>query len=168
MKKFNTKVQMMDAGMVMFRSKLNFGQAIGQVKAEMSEYGKVYTAVELSDITLPESTGDFDLFLCWSSIWRIRYISCHIENAGENTGGEEPVCRYAATFKEGNRSSVLRGVTMLAGIAILTFCIFATRSLTLAVADVLCICYIGYRWITPSRLARTVVQDLMARVKEIR
>ena len=41
MKDMNIKVQMMDAGMTLFETKEGFGNTLGQVKAEMEEYGKV-------------------------------------------------------------------------------------------------------------------------------
>lgn len=106
MKKFDGKVQMLDAGMVLFETKSDFGDTLGQVKAEMEVYGKVLKPADLSEAELPESTGECDLFLDWSSIWRVRYISCHLESAD---GGESDPHRYAATFKEGNRSTMLRG-----------------------------------------------------------
>ena len=171
------KVQMMDAGMVMFRSKLGFGQAIGQVKAEMREYGKVYTAAELAETAVPESTGDFDLFLVWSVAWRVRYISCRVESAGEGAARDadasgsadtgESVHRYAVTFRDGNRSTPLRGAAMTLCIVILILCIFKTGSIVLTAADIILIGYVCFRWHTPSHRARTVVMDLMARVKAI-
>ena len=82
MKDMNIKVQMMDAGMTLFETKEGFGNTLGQVKAEMEEYGKVLKANELEGVALPESTGDYDLFMNWSTIWRVRYISCHLESAG--------------------------------------------------------------------------------------
>lgn len=167
----------MDAGMVMFRSKLGFGQAIGQVKAEMQEYGKVYTAADLAETAVPESTGDFDLFLVWSAAWRVRYISCRAESAGEgavrNADGCEPtdagesIHRYAVTFREGNRSTPLRGAAMTLCIAILILCIFKAGSIILAAADIILIGYVCFRWITPSHKARSVVRNLMERVKAV-
>ena len=77
------KVQMMDAGMTLFESEQNYGNALGQVKAELEVYGNVLKPCELADAALPESTGDCDLFLDWSTFWRVRYISCHLESAGE-------------------------------------------------------------------------------------
>ena len=94
---------MLDAGMTLFKSGENFGNTLGQVKAEMEVYGKVLKPSEIADVVLPESTGDCDLFLNWSTFWRIRYISCHLESSGDG---------YAATFKEGNRSTTFRGIVM--------------------------------------------------------
>lgn len=55
---FNKKVQMLDAGMTLFKSGENFGNIFGQVKAEMEVYGKVLKPSEIADVMLPESTGD--------------------------------------------------------------------------------------------------------------
>lgn len=68
MKKFDGKVQMLDAGMVLFETKSDFGDTLGQVKAEMEVYGKVLKPADLSEAELPESTGECDLFLDWSTI----------------------------------------------------------------------------------------------------
>lgn len=94
MKKFDGKVQMLDAGMILFEAKSDFGDTLGQVKAEMEVYGKVLKPADLSEAELPESTGECDLFLDWSSIWRVRYISCHLESADGGESGSSPLCGY--------------------------------------------------------------------------
>lgn len=68
MKKFDGKVQMLDAGMILFETKSDFGDTLGQVKAEMEVYGNVLKPADLSEAELPESTGECDLFLDWSTI----------------------------------------------------------------------------------------------------
>lgn len=161
--RLDTKVQMMDAGMALFRSNLSFGQAMGQVKAEMQEYGKVYTAAELTDTAVPESTGEFDLFLCRSTVWRTRYISARVESAGKGRSEDagEVAQRYAVTLREGNRSTPLRGAVMTLGIAALVLCIFLTGSILISVLDIILIGCVCFRWITPSHQARKVVRDLL-------
>ena len=67
MKKFDGKVQMLDAGMVLFETKSDFGDTLGQVKAEMEVYGKVLKPADLSEAELPESTGECDTS---PAIWR--------------------------------------------------------------------------------------------------
>ena len=100
MRKFDTRVQMMDAGMKLFESENGFGTCIGQVKANLKETGKVLEARELEGIALPGSTGDFDLFVDRSNLWRKKYVSCRIEYAGEREEGGKTIFRYAASFRE--------------------------------------------------------------------
>ena len=70
MYKTDKKTLMMDAGMTMFESTDNFGLCLGQVKAEMSEYGKVLTQYDIDSTEVPESTGEFDFFLDRTTFWR--------------------------------------------------------------------------------------------------
>lgn len=110
------KVQMMDAGMVLFTSEKPFGTVLGGIKAEMSGYGVVKRANEISDGDIPDTAGECDLFVDWSTPFRWRAISCKLEDAGtagRNDDGEE-MRRYAASFKEGNRN---RGVKVTLVIA---------------------------------------------------
>lgn len=163
MKKFDGKVQMLDAGMVLFETKSDFGDTLGQVKAEMEVYGKVLKPADLSEAELPESTGECDLFLDWSTIWRVRYISCHLESAD---GGESDPHRYAATFKEGNRSTKLRGAVMavlLAGFVL--DIVFLHGVLNTICAVLLAALTTAYVWILPSRKAQKVVKALMKALK---
>ena len=55
MVQYDMKVQMMDAGMTLFESEQNYGNALGQVKAELEVYGNVLKPCELADAALPES-----------------------------------------------------------------------------------------------------------------
>lgn len=148
----------MDAGMTLFHSGSEFGDTLGQVAAEMKVYGNVLKPCDMDDAKLPESTGECDLFLDWSTPWRVRYISCKVENAGND--------RYAATFKEGNRSTVLRGAVM--------FCLlvsFAASALLAhgicAIAGIMMAGLTAYLWILPSRKARNTVRKLMDNLGKI-
>lgn len=108
------RVQMMDAGMVLFTSEKPFGTVLGGIKAEMSRYGVVRRANEISNGDVPDTTGECDLFVDWSTPFRWRAISCRLEDAGyagRNDDGEE-IRRYAASFKEGNRNRGVK-VTLL-------------------------------------------------------
>lgn len=167
MNDMNHKVQMMDAGMTLFSTEDNFGNTLGQVKAEMEEYGKVLKNNDLEGVSLPESTGDFDLFLEWSTVWRVRYISCHLESAGEQVEDGKTVYRYAATFKEGNRSSAFRGIVMG---ALLIFSIadavFAPGLLNTLLGIVLA-GIVAYLWILPSRKAQKTVFSLMSNLRSL-
>ena len=61
------KVQMMDAGMVLFTSEKPFGTVLGGIKAELTKLGKVKRANEISPDELPDTTGECDLFVDWST-----------------------------------------------------------------------------------------------------
>lgn len=148
----------MDAGMTLFRAVSGFGDTLGQVAAELEVYGNVLKPCDMADAKLPESTGDCDLFLDWSTPWRIRYISCIVESAGKD--------RYAATFKEGNRSTVLRGAAM--------FCLLVSFAATALLGHGICaiagIIFAGltaYLWILPSRKAQNTVRKLMDNLGKI-
>ena len=100
------KVQMMDAGMVLFTSEKPFGTVLGGIKAELTKLGKVKRANEISPDELPDTTGECDLFVDWSTPLRWRAISCRLEDAGlvgTNADGEE-TRRYALCVKEGNKN----------------------------------------------------------------
>ncbi len=167
MKVYNGKVQMMDAGMIMFESEQNFGNVLGQVKAEMEVYGKVLRPSEIGDVQLPESTGECDIFLDWSTPWRVRYISCHLENAGEITRDGKALQRYAATFKEGNKSTVFRGCVMLVLLLGFVSGVFATDGALYTIINVVLAAFVAYLWILPSRKAQRVIAKLMASVKSL-
>ena len=106
MRKFDTRVQMMDAGMKLFESENGFGTCIGQVKANLKETGKVLEARELEGIALPSSTGAFARFVARLNLWRKKYLSCRIEYAGEREEGGKTIFRYAASFREIGRAHV--------------------------------------------------------------
>ena len=142
------ELQMMDAGSVLAETGEGFGSMIGCVKAELAEYGKVV------------ETEDQGFLLDFSNAWRIRRISCTVEDAGSagRTDSEDrEVRRYAVTFKEGNASGWLRKVffaVLLAALAILTFrCIFALAGLLFA----------AYWSIIPASSPRRVLSALKRR-----
>lgn len=150
MKAIDKRTQMMDAGMVLFEDNESFGNAIGRVRVLMERNGKVMGRQDIDAETLPESTGEFDLFQDWSSAWRTRYISCHVESAGEKDVNGVKTGIYAASFKEGSRNTRLRGVTMAFILVILLAAIFAVGNF---LVTVLCIALMGvtaYLWIRPS------------------
>ena len=98
------KVQMMDAGMVLFTSKKPFGTVLGGIKTEMARLGDVKRTNEISKDDIPDTTGECDLFVDWSTPMRWRAISCRLEDAGfagTDEEGEE-IRRYALCMKEGN------------------------------------------------------------------
>ena len=103
------RVQMMDAGMRLFQTEKPFGTVLGGIKTEMAKYGAVLRANETDPSMFPETMGDYDLFLDWSSATKYRYISCKVEDAGEvgTTDEGEPVHRYAVMLKEGNKNKPL-------------------------------------------------------------
>lgn len=135
----------------------------------MEVYGKVLKPADLSEAELPESTGECDLFLDWSTIWRVRYISCHLESAdgGESDphGGESDPHRYAATFKEGNRSTMLRGVVMAVLLAGFVLDIIFVHGVLNTICAVVLAALTAYVWILPSRKAQRVVKSLMKALK---
>lgn len=164
MTRFDTKVQMMDAGMTLFESEQNYGNTLGQLKAELEVYGNVLRPAEIAEAVLPESTGDCDLFLDWSTFWRVRYISCRLESAGETEKDGKTIYRYAATFKEGNRSSMFRGVVML--LVLLSFVVdaVAAHGFISTVLGMVLAALAAYLWILPSRKARRAVSELLAKL----
>lgn len=150
----------MDAGMTMFNSDDNFGPVLGQVKAEMAVYGTVHTPSE--GISVPDSVGEYDFFLDWSNLWRKRYISCHIESAGTVQNGDKVTNRYAALFREGNRSTALRGCTMALGILSALSCIILIHNAIAITGGLAFILFTAYRWIMPSSKAASTVNSIMS------
>ena len=63
---FNKKVQMLDAGMTLFKSGENFGNTLGQVKAEMEVYGKVMPPRSRKATGAPHSV-ELSWPYCWFS-----------------------------------------------------------------------------------------------------
>lgn len=162
MRKFDTRVQMMDAGMKLFESENGFGTCIGQVKANLKETGKVLEARELEGIAIPGSTGDFDLFVDRSNLWRKKYLSCRIEYAGEREEGGKTIFRYAASFREGNRSRGLRAVTMLVLMLLSAAAAVVFNSFISYLAGFAAIVAIACLWIMPSGEAVRTVRRLMS------
>lgn len=157
MGKFDKKTQMMDAGTVLFRSEGDFGSAIGKVKGTMQPYGKVWTASELDMETLPSSGRGCDLLLDWSTPWRTRYISCKVSASGDN---------WAAVFKEGNRSGILRSITFIALIVILlSLAVFGHPGFPGGLVSVVLCLILLYLWLVPSYKAVSTVREIMASLK---
>lgn len=168
MKKLDRKTQMMDAGTALFETKGGYGTVLGQLRAELAAYGRVFAPGDVPEEALPHSAGAFDLFLDYSTVWRTRYISCRIEDAGDSggrTGDGETIRRYAAEFKEGNRSTVLRAAVHLAVAAgLLAVSILPGPCLVSVLAAVL-ILPVLYLWIVPSRAARKTVGKLLEKTR---
>ena len=117
------KVQMMDAGMVLLTSVKPFGTVLGGVKAELAGLGNVRRSSEISHEDLPDTTGDCDLFVDWSTPLRWRAIACRLEDAGfagVNPDGEE-IRRYALCVKEGNKNRKGKVTAVLLIVALLLF-----------------------------------------------
>ena len=166
MRHIDRKAQMMDAGTALFRMEGGFGTALGQVKAEMAEFGQVRSVSDapvdqrharehVCDRDLPASTAHCDLFLDYSTPWRYRYISCLLEESGESGA-------YAATFKEGNRSTPLRAAAHILGsLLFLVLPLLSKAGGWLWLPGiVLSLCCL-YDWLRPSRRAQQVVQTLI-------
>lgn len=109
MTKFNKKLHMMDAGTALFRIEGGTGSALGQVKAEMASFGKVYTKNEFVPEELPDAASESDLVLDMSDAFVSCHICCKVENTGDNG--------YAAVFMEGNAPTKLSGICLLALVA---------------------------------------------------
>ena len=154
----------MDAGMALFETKDNFGLCLGQVKAELSEYGKVLTPKELEGIDIPESTGIYDFFIDRTTFWRKRYISCRVESAGEMEKDGDTVYRYALCLREGNRSTALRGIVMAVIILLAVSLLFLSHSLIAGILSVAVALIAGYCWVMPSSTASGTVKSIMNKV----
>lgn len=166
------KVQMMDAGMVLFTSEKPFGTVLGGIKAELTKLGDVKRSNEISIDELPDTTGECDLFVDWSSPLRWRAISCRLEDAGlvgHNSDGEE-IRRYAVSFKEGNKNRKGKVLLVLVAVAALILWGIAgvdgipgifTVSLGAAFAGgLLILC------LRPSVKAQNVIRNLIETVRE--
>ena len=166
------KVQMMDAGMVLFTSEKPFGTVLGGIKAELAKLGKVKRANEISPDELPDTTGECDLFVDWSTPLRWRAISCRLEDAGlvgTNADGEE-TRRYALCVKEGNKNrkgKVL--VTLLLAVIFIALGIFSIDGVagifTVLFGSVFVVAIVILA-LRPSAKAQKVVRDLLEVVRE--
>ena len=103
----DSKVKMMDAGMRLFETEKPYGTVLGGIKTEMAKYGKVLRTNELEGETLPGASVGCDLLLDRSTKYKVKYITCTLEDAGQTgtTPDGEPVRRYAASLKEGNKNT---------------------------------------------------------------
>lgn len=160
MYKTDKKTLMMDAGMTMFESTDNFGLCLGQVKAEMSEYGKVLTQYDIDSTEVPESTGEFDFFLDRTTFWRKRYISCRLESAGQREVDGETIYKYAVSFREGNRSTFFRGAVMTLIISGSIAGLFLSHGPAAAIIEIVIAAAAAYCWIMPSRTAPATVRSI--------
>lgn len=166
------RAQMMDAGMRLFQTEKPFGTVLGGINTEMAKYGKVLRANETDPSQLPDTTGDCDLFLDWSSAFKNRYISCKLEDAGMvgTTAEGEPVRRYAVTLKEGNTNKGLNKALAAAAIIIflaLAFIIGKGHPSFWIVLIFLSLgCCSAYRMLKPSKMATQLAKQLLEIFKE--
>ncbi len=168
----DNNVQMMDAGMVLFTSEKPFGTVLGGIKAELTKLGDVKRANEISMDELPETTGECDLFVDWSSPLRWRAISCRLEDAGlvgHNSDGEE-IRRYAVSFKEGNKNR--KGKVLAVFVAVVTLIIWGNVgvdgvpgifTVTLGIAFAVGLLILCLR---PSVKAQNVIRNLIGTVRD--
>ncbi len=169
MKKLNRKAQMMDAGTALFESKDGYGSVLGQVKAELKEFGSIGTPDDLPEGAVPPSTAEFDLFLDYSTPWRYRYISCRVEDAGDTgrtTDDGEPIRRYAITFKEGNRSTWLRILVHLIIMAAFLAGVILSGQWHLTLLAVVLGLFTFYQLLVPSKKAQQTVRLLIDKVSQ--
>ncbi len=164
---------MIDAGMVMFRTDKPFGTVLGGIMVEMKRKGSVKRYNEIDFSALPESAGDCDLFLDWSCPLRKRYISCRVEEIiGEDEQNEDgdPIHRYAASFKEGNRNTAARVILVCsAAAALLVAGVIGTGAvpkLITILAGIAAGAAILVTGLQPSTKARDYVRSLLNEVKE--
>ena len=156
---------MMDAGTALFESKDGLGTALGQVRAEMREFGEVFETSEVGVENLPHSTDKADFVLDISSSWRNRYVSCLVQDAGDTgrkTPDGEPVRLYAAVFKEGNKGTYFRDavyVVVLLYLFVDLFCF--TYQLFSTVCGIALILIVTFSWICPSRTAQRTVKEII-------
>jgi hypothetical protein len=165
-------VQMMDAGCVMFQTEKPYGIVLGGIKREMERYGKVLRRTEFSPDDVPETTGDCDLFLDWSSWHRVRCIACKLEDAGTvgRTDEGEEIHRYAASFKEGNANTpVRRAIAWGLSILLLLVSIFIKfpfpRFLAIIIAIALGLCFV-ILLLRPSPKAQKAIRSFCETLKE--
>lgn len=168
------KVQMMDAGMVLFQTEKPFGTVLGGIKTELLKYGKVLRRNEFNESELPETTGECDLFLDWSAPLRKRYISVRLEDAGTvgKTEDGEEIHRYAACLKEGNRCTATR-LVLAVGLVLLFGITGAIIPCPVPhwIMTILCLVpglYLAFKLVEPSRKAQKVVKELLGIIRQAR
>lgn len=144
-------VQLMDAGTAMFSMDGGFGTALGQVRAELREYGRVY------------DEGEF-IMLDFSTVWRKRMIACRLEDAGEGDGGKR---KYALVLKEGSGNTGLRTWTHLlaallfaAAMAVPHLIFPELANFVLSLVCTAGIVAAAYGWTCPSKASVRTVQKL--------
>lgn len=165
-------LQMMDAGMRLFETEKPFGNVLGGIKHEMESYGKVYRRSDSTPSMFPDSTGDCDLFLDWSTPLRKRCISCRLEDAGAagTTPEGEEIHRYAVSFKEGDRPTTLTRI--LTGISVVLWFVlllFVMRRLPLVIPIILAavISAVGaIRVLGPNKTSIQLVRQFLSTIEE--
>ena len=163
---------MMDAGMRLFQTEKPFGTVLGGIKTEMAKYGTVLRANETDPSMFPQTMGDYDLFLDWSSATKYRYISCKLEDAGEvgTTDEGETIHRYAVTLKEGNKNKPLNMILSAAAILVyiaLAFIIGKGHpSFWLVLIFLSLGCITAFRLLRPSKDATELIGKLLEIFKE--
>lgn len=98
------RVKMLDSGTALLCYCGGFGPMLGQVRAELSDFGtKVYTPRECDPSDFPPG-AEWDFFLDYSSPLRTRYLSCAVFDSGDTgrvDGEDRPVRRYAVEIRTG-------------------------------------------------------------------
>ncbi len=162
--------QMMDAGTRLFDSEKPFGTALGGIKTEMAKYGKVLRAKELEGETLPEASVGCDLLLDRSTKYKVKYITCVLEDAGTagTTSDGEPIRHYAVSLKEGNKNTNVGIYVALALILIWAMLgwFISHGSGWVTIGFALIGCYGAWRMLRPSQDNTTVVSELLKAFEE--
>ncbi|MBR5660531.1 MAG: hypothetical protein IKW99_03175 [Bacteroidales bacterium] len=168
----DSKVHMMDAGMRLFETEKPYGTVLGGIKTEMSQYGKVLRTNEIPKEGLPAASVGCDLLLDRSTKYKVKYITCTLEDAGPAgaTSDGEPVRRYAASLKEGNKNTNV-------GIYVALALVLIWAMLGWFISDgsgwiTICLALIGgygaWRMLRPSKDNLQVVTTLLEAFKDAR
>ncbi|MBQ0145491.1 MAG: hypothetical protein KBS78_10070 [Bacteroidales bacterium] len=166
------RVQMMDAGMMLFQTEKPFGTVLGGIKKEMLRYGKVLRRNEFELSELPESTDDCDLFLDWSCRLRKRYMAVRLEDAGTvgMTDEGEEIHRYAACLKEGNRNTTGRNILawgqFIALVAVGAMVATPLPRFITIIAGAAVGGFILFKLLEPSKKAQKAVSSLLSIIKD--
>lgn len=162
------KNQMMCCGTARFSRHEAFGPVLGQVKAELSEFGKVISGEEADPARIPATTGPCDLFLDASTPWRRRYIAAQVHSAGEEADGEETLHYYAVSLKEGHSSGWLRSALFIAAVCLSTAFAFSGlwRPWSGLIGLVLLLFFL-YRWIAPGRSSARLVGRILRKLESL-
>lgn len=149
---------MMDAGTALFRMEGGFGTALGQVRAELREFGQV-------------SDDGEDLVLELPGIWNDRRIICRLEATGDEGG----LHGYAAVFKEGSRNTRLKNIVHGTCAAVL-ICIpmivhIQFPELANPILSAVCAMAIlatAYSWIRPDTVPVRTVNALIGKISGLK
>lgn len=152
------KVLMMDAGTALFEMEGGFGTALGQVKAELREFGRV-------------SEDGEDLVLTLPGIWNERRVICHLEGAGD----EGELHKYAAVFKEGSRNSLLGNivhgtcaVVLAAALVLPRFLFPEAACFALSAACTAGLLATAYSWVRPDMVPADTVRKLIVKLSGLK